>query len=203
MRVLRLRDGEPVTASDGAGSWLPCRLRLSIGAEPALEPDGPVTVEPAPTPEVAVAVALPKGERGDWAVQKLTEVGADIIVPLLARRGVVRWEPERLGRARERMERVIRAAAMQSRRVRLPALHEPVEPSEVVAGRPGQVCVAEIGGSRPDLTRPFVLVGPEGGWEPDEIPASVPRVGLGPTVLRSETAAVVVAAVLGLLRHGE
>ena len=205
MRVLRLRDGEDVTASDGAGSWRPCHLRIRVGADPVLEPAGPLVFEPAPDPKVTVAVALPKGERGDWAVQKLTEVGADAIVPLVTRRSVVRWGGEREGRGMERFARVARAAAMQARRVRLPELGTPIAVADLIgeAGRTSAgLCAAEPGGGPPRLDNPTVLVGPEGGWEPGELPdaAVVPRIGLGPNVLRTETAAVVAASALVMLR---
>ena len=203
MRVLRLRDAEAVTASDGAGRWRSCRLRLRVGAEPVLEPDEAVRSDPPPDPPVTVAVALPKGERGDWAVQKLTEVGADEIVPLEARRSVVRWGAGREARGMERLARVARAAAMQARRTRLPVLGRPATVSEVITAHPGAVCAAEPGGGPPDLGRPVLLVGPEGGWDGGELPdeAEIPRVGLGPGVLRTETAAVVGASALVMQRH--
>ena len=69
VRVLRLRDGDPVTVADGLGSWRPARLRLGPGADPGLDAEGPVVSEPPARPELTVAVALPKGDRGDWAVQ--------------------------------------------------------------------------------------------------------------------------------------
>ena len=202
VRVLRLRDGQPVTAGDGAGAWRLCRLRLAPGADPELEPAGPVVEEPPDRPELAVAVALPKGDRGDWAVQKLTELGVDRILPLVAARSVVRWSGQRAERGQERLGRIARAAAMQSRRARLPVVAPPADPASVVGAHPGAVCAAEAGGGPPALDWPIVLVGPEGGWDPGELPADLPRVGLGPTTLRTETAAVAVAAALVLLRAG-
>jgi 16S rRNA (uracil1498-N3)-methyltransferase len=202
VRVLRLRDGDPVTVADGLGSWRPARLRLVPGADPGLEAEGPVVLEPAARPELTVAVALPKGERGEWAVQKLTEVGVDVITPLVAERSVVRWTAERTGRGLERLARVARAAAMQSRRARLPEITPPASVAEMMGAHPGSVAAAEPGGGPPSLERPVVLVGPEGGWAPAELPGDLPRVGLGPTTLRTETAAVVTGAALGLLRAG-
>lgn len=202
LRALRLRSGELVTASDGAGSWRPCRLELEAGRVPRLAVEGDVRHEPPARPEITVAVALPKGDRGDWAVQKLTEVGVDRIVPLETRRSVVRWSGERLGRGLDRLGRIARQAAMQSRRVRLPVLGVPLTVAGVVAGHPGAVAAAEPGGAPPDLARPVVLIGPEGGWEEGELPPGMARLGLGPGVLRTETAAVVAGAALSLLRAG-
>src|SRR5438128_591438 len=82
-RVLRLRDADPFTVSDGLGRWRWCRFGSELVAE------GPVTTEPRPEPTVAVAFALVKGERPEWIVQKLSEVGVDRIVPFAAARSVV------------------------------------------------------------------------------------------------------------------
>jgi 16S rRNA (uracil1498-N3)-methyltransferase len=202
VRVLRLRDGDPVTVSDGAGSWRSCALSLAIGTDPSLRPDGPVQRTPDPQPAITVAVALPKGDRGDWAVQKLTELGVDRIVLVAATRSVVRWEGERAERGRARLGRVARQAAMQSRRTRLVELAGPLSAAQVVAGDEGRVCAADPGGGGASLSHPVVLVGPEGGWAPGEIPESVPTLGLGPTVLRTETACLAAAAALVLLRAG-
>lgn len=193
-RSLRLRVGETVTVSDGAGRWRPCRF-----AAGGLEPCGEIIVEPRPTPSVAVAIALTKGERLDWAVQKLTELGVDRVVPFTAERSVVRWDTGRAGHHVGRLRRIARQAAMQSRRAWLPEVDD-LRPFAEAAAIPDAV-LAEPGGERPSLDRPVVLVGPEGGWSADEA-ATLPRVGLGPTVLRVETAAVAAGALLCGLRAG-
>jgi RsmE family RNA methyltransferase len=89
---------------------------------------------------------------------------------------------------------------MQSRRAWLPAV-EDLSSFVEVAARPG-AALAEPGAPGPSLDRPLVLVGPEGGWTDDEAATQVPRVGLGPTVLRTETAALAAAALLCALRMG-
>ena len=198
-RVLRLRAGEVVTASDGAGRWVACRW-LGAGIESPLEVDGGVVVEPSPAPEITVAFAPPKGDRPEWAVQKLTEVGVDRIVPLVADRSVVRWTGDRASGPVARLRRVAREAAMQSRRVWLPVVEEPSTFAEVAA-RAG-VAMAVAGGGPPSLSRPVVLVGPEGGWSEDELGRGLPTVGLGPNVLRTETAAMAAATLLVALRSG-
>jgi len=193
-RVLRLRVGEAVTVSDGAGRWRPCRF-----ADP-LEPVGEIVEDERPSPPVTVAVALTKGERLDWAVQKLTELGVDRIVPFAAARAVVRWDGERAGHHVDRLRRVARQAAMQSRRTWLPNVDD-LRTFAEAAATSGAV-LAEPGGPPPSLERPVVLVGPEGGWSDEEAAAVLPRVSLGPNILRSETAAVAAATLLCGLREG-
>jgi 16S rRNA (uracil1498-N3)-methyltransferase len=148
-----------------------------------------------------VAFALTKGERPEWTVQKLTELGIDRIVPFAGERSIVRWDgagtlAAKLGRLR----RVARQAAMQSRRSWLPVV-EDLADFGVLAARPG-VALADREGLPPSLSWPVVLVGPEGGWSPEEEGSGLPRVGLGPQVLRAETAAVSAGAVLAALRAG-
>ena len=195
-RVLRLRAGETVSASDGRGGWRPCTWTGDGGLALA----GEIERLPRPEPTVTVAFAPVKGDRPEWVVQKLTEVGVDCIVPLSCARSVVRWEGERAVRNVERLRRVAREAAMQSRRVWLPEVAD-VAPFAEVADRP-EAAVAEPGGEPPSLARPLVLVGPEGGWAPEELAVEAPRVGLGGTVLRAETAAMAAGVLLCALRSG-
>jgi 16S rRNA (uracil1498-N3)-methyltransferase len=193
-RVLRLRRGEALTVSDGAGGWRPC----TFGVE--LEPAGEVCHDPAPVPPVTIAFALLKGERPELVVQKLTELGVDRIVPMVTARCVVRWDGERSGRHTDRLRRVAREAAMQCRRSWLPTV-EAVQPFATVASASDAV-LADDGGGPVDLQRPVVLVGPEGGWAPEEAACGRPTVGLGPHVLRSETAAIAAGALLIAKRAG-
>ena len=180
--------------SDGAGGLRRCRFG------PKLEPVAQVERVPRPEPPVTVAFAVVKGQRPEWAVRKLTEIGVDRIVPLLAARSVVRWPPGDAGGHLARLRRVAREAAMQSRRAWLPVV-DPVAPFSAVAAEAG-AALAHPGGGPPSLDRPVVLVGPEGGWDERELAAGLPRVGLGPSVLRAETAAVVAGALLCALRAG-
>ncbi len=196
-RVLRLRPGQVVTVADGAGRWRSCAWRAGGMVEPMAE----VVRSPALTPPVTVGFALTKGERPEWVVQKLTEVGVDRIVVLATDRSVVRLDEEVVGRRVQRWRRVAKEAAMQSRRTRLPTL-EALVGLDVVAAARGAVALAEPGGDPPSLERPVVLVGPEGGWAPEELSRGLPIVSLGPTVLRAETAAIAGAVLLCGLRAG-
>ncbi len=201
-RVLRLRAGESVSVSDGHGAWRVCRF----AAGDVLEPDTEITHEPVPTVSIAIGFALPKGDRPEWIVQKLTEIGVDRIAVLHTQRSIVRWDADRAERNLAKLHKVAREAAMQSRRVWLPAIEGPVAlswltPSVVGAVvAPAAVALAEPDGSPLTLATPTVLIGPEGGWTEEELGAYPSHVRLGPSVLRVETAALVAAAQLGALR---
>jgi 16S rRNA (uracil1498-N3)-methyltransferase len=205
--VLRLRAGEVVAASDGAGRWTTCRLALGPtgggrGAGwPTLEVEGPVRTQPRESPEVTVAFAPVKGDRPEWVVQKLTELGVDRIVPVRAVRSVVRWEGERGDRVVDRLRRVAHQAAAQSRRPWLPEVAGVTTLDGLLALTGHQPLLAHFGGGRPTLDAPVVAVGPEGGWDESERDRRT-LVGLGPTVLRAETAAVAAGALLCGLRSG-
>jgi 16S rRNA (uracil1498-N3)-methyltransferase len=179
----------------------------SASHEVRLEPDGPIMNEAPPTVRLVLAFSLVKGDRTDWAVAKLTELGTDVIVPLVCERTIVRPDDEP-GQPRVlRLQRIAREASMQSRRVRLPEVTEPHELASVLGAYPaGSVCISEPGGGAPSLTSPVVLIGPEGGWSNGELDlvqqSGVRQVSLGAHVLRVETAAVAAAAILGAMRIG-
>ncbi len=171
----------------------------------ALEPDGEVVEEAPLEPPITIGLSLAKHERTEWAVAKLTELGVDTIVPLLCDRTATRPD----GRRQNRLSRIVRESAMQSRRARLPEVTEPVGFPEFLAARAGgrsAIGLAEPGGAALSLRTPTILVGPEGGWSPRELELaraeSLPAVGLAPTVLRIETAAVAAASILVAARIG-
>jgi 16S rRNA (uracil1498-N3)-methyltransferase len=196
VRVLRVRPGDPMVLSDGAGRW-----RAAVFGQ-TIEPVGEVRQEARTTETVGVAFAPVKGDRPEWVVQKATELGVDHIRPMLTARSVVRWDPERAARQVDRWTSVAREAAMQCRRVWLPEVH-PVADFDTVASLPGAVLADADGGAWTGEER-LVLIGPEGGWTDDERSACS-SVVLSTYVLRAETAALVAATYLtGLprLRHG-
>jgi 16S rRNA (uracil1498-N3)-methyltransferase len=193
-RVLRVRRGDPVTVCDGAGRWREGTLGLAGVIEAAEE----VLAIPRPEPPVTVAFALTKGERPELAVQKLTELGVDRIVPFTAARSVVRWDRGRNGSHIDRLRRVAREASMQCRRAWLPEVSDLASFDEAAA-LPG-AALADMGGAPPSLEHATVLVGPEGGWSDEERARGLPAVGLGPHVLRAETAAIAAATLVGALR---
>jgi 16S rRNA (uracil1498-N3)-methyltransferase len=164
-------------------------------------------MEPSLQPLLAVAFALTKGEKPETVVARLTELGVERVIPVAAARSVARWEPSRAEAATHRLERVAREAAMQSRRSRLTTVEPPV-PIATLAGHPGLVVADRDGGPATDLPAPgpegwLLVVGPEGGLDEGELEifGAAPRLGVGPHVLRAETAAVAAAAALTTRRR--
>lgn len=206
--VRRLAAGERVDVTDGAGQVAECvvtgirpgELELAVRSRRA---------EPPADPAVVVVQALPKGERGQLAVELMTEAGVDVVVPWAAQRCVTRWHGQRGERALERWRMTAREAAKQARRARFPEVAGLAATSDVLrmvasaalailldpAGQTGLAGLA-----LPDSGDLVVIVGPEGGVSPAES-AALTRAGavaahLGPTVLRTSTAGVAAAAVL-------
>ena len=212
-RVRRLGAGEHMTLADGIGAWrryeiesvAPGRLRLGARSD--------LVVEPEIVPRVVLAVALTKAGALDTVVARCTELGVAGFVPIRTRRCVVRWTPAQAERAVARLRVTAREAAAQSRRARVPEIADLSDLSGL-ADRPGLV-VADPSGepvralSPPARTEPVaaswtIVVGPEGGLDPAELLAlaGVPRVSLGPHILRAETAPIA-ASVLFLDRARE
>jgi 16S rRNA (uracil1498-N3)-methyltransferase len=208
-RVRRVRPGEVLTAADGAGLWRrylvaevgPGRLALAAG--------GPVHEEPPLEPGLAVAFGVAKGEAPELVVGQLTQLGVDRIVAVTTARSVVRWSGDRAEKARERLRRVAREAAMQSRRARLPVVEVAGSLAAVTAVPHADLVVAERGGGDvASLGSPasggwLLVVGPEGGFDPGEREelVSARSVGLGPYQLRATTAATVVTGLFTCRRR--
>jgi 16S rRNA (uracil1498-N3)-methyltransferase len=182
----------------------------------ALVPDTEVMAVRRPEPVITVGFSLVKPDRIDWAVAKLAELGVDRIVPLVCDRTVARSDGAAVTAKRAaRLRRIAREASMVARRVWLPEVTDPLPLAEALSvlrapaevGLTGTlsgdgVALAEPGGAPPSLATPVVLVGPEGGWSPQELAGGLPTVRLGETILRVETAAVVTGALLTCLRSG-
>jgi 16S rRNA (uracil1498-N3)-methyltransferase len=205
--VRRLAPGERVDLTDGAGTMAECvitaarpgELELAVLARRA---------EPAPAPRLTVVQAIPKGDRGELAVETMTEVGADVIVPWAAQRCVVRWrEKADKGVARWRSAAV--SAAKQSRRAWFPEV-TPVAGLAEVTARVRAASLAllldpdaelALAAARfPAAGEIVLLVGPEGGIAPEEasvlVGAGATGARLGPTVLRASSAGAVAAALV-------
>jgi 16S rRNA (uracil1498-N3)-methyltransferase len=206
--VRRVRVGEQVVLTDGAGTTAtltvtqtdPTTLTGTVDATAATEPE---------LPRVVVVQAIPKGERGVLAVEMLTEVGVDVIVPWAAARCVAVWRGDREVKALARWRSTAREAAKQARRSWFPEVAETATTADVVrllekASVP-VVLHEAASGPLADLPVPgrgeiVVVVGPEGGITEDEL-AQFAAVGaepvrMGTSVLRTSTAGVAATAAL-------
>jgi 16S rRNA (uracil1498-N3)-methyltransferase len=207
--VRSLRPGERADLTDGDGMIAEC---VVVAARPGLLE---LTVlrrhqEPPPQPRICVVQAIPKGDRGEQAVETMTEVGVDVIVPWAAERCVAVWEHAgRSQRGLARWRSTAREAAKQSRRARIPEVTMPATTADVLtrAAAAAAAIVLEPGaGTRlgsvplPGAGEIILIVGPEGGVSPAESAAfaagGAVAARLGPTVLRASTAGSAAAAVL-------
>lgn len=214
--VRRIRPGEQLTLGDGAGGMAECRVEEADRAGLRVRVLERRIVD-APTPPVTVVQALPKSERSELAVELATEAGADSFVAWQADRCVARWDGPRADRGLRRWRAVARAAAGQSRRAHVPPVNGVLGTSELVswvrdqvAGGTGVLVLddAACAGLPAAVTVPSapalaLVVGPEGGITEAELTAltdaGAVATRLGPTVLRTSTAAAVALGALGVL----
>ncbi|GGS18996.1 16S rRNA (uracil(1498)-N(3))-methyltransferase [Streptomyces griseoviridis] len=208
--VKRLRPGEDVVLTDGRGHWADGVVKAAEGKD-RLVVTGLESVheEPAPAPRITVVQALPKGDRGELAVETMTEVGVDAIVPWAASRCITQWKGDRGLKALAKWRATAREAGKQSRRVRFPEVADAATTQRVAAllAGAGFAAVLHESGDLPLATADLpaegeivLVVGPEGGVSPEEL-ALFTRAGarpyvLGPTVLRTSTAGTAAAALL-------
>jgi 16S rRNA (uracil1498-N3)-methyltransferase len=207
--VRRLRVGEPVVLTDGAGASLTGSV-TSTGKRVFTVEAGRVEVRPEPQPVVTVVQALPKGDRGELAVELLTEVGVARVVPWAAARSVAVWKGERVAKGLARWRSTAREAAKQSRRTWHPTVADLGTTDDVVGLLRGAALAVVLheeaseplaGLEVPASGEVVVVVGPEGGLTDDEIAAfeaaGARSVRLGDEVLRTSTAGLAaVSAVL-------
>jgi 16S rRNA (uracil1498-N3)-methyltransferase len=219
-RVLRARPGERVVLFDGLGDEVEAEVvaverdatRLALGQRR--------TVELAGRAEIVLLQGLARGERMDFIVQKTTELGVSRIVPVIAGRSIAKLAPSAAGAGgsarRARWEKIAREAARQSGRADVPRIADAVPLDEALAAarsdaaaRPEQLRLALWEASRGHPLRQALragpravtlLVGPEGGFAAEEMADAAASgfevVGLGPRILRVETAAVVAVALV-------
>ncbi len=207
--VRRIGVGESVVLVDGSGSRITGVVRAVCGKD-ALDVEATaVTVEPRPRPIVTVVQALPKGERGELAVELLTEIGVDVIVPWAAAHCVTHWRGDRAERSWRRWDDAARAAAKQARRAWFPDVR-PLETTAEVRVRVSSAALAialHESAELPiaDVRMPLegdvvVIVGPEGGLAAEELEgfdeAGALAVRLAPTVLRTSSAGLAAVAAL-------
>jgi 16S rRNA (uracil1498-N3)-methyltransferase len=205
--VRRLRAGERADLSDGAGS-LAAGVVTGVGKDSVTLEIHTVHVVPAPQPRLAVAQALPKGDRGELAVELMTEIGVDAVIPWAAARSITKWQAERGAKALAKWRATAREAAKQSRRAWLPEVTDLVSTSALAQrGSAAYAIVLEADAPAklhelplPESGEILLLVGPEGGISPAERDSlresGAVEARLGPTVLRTSTAGAAAAAIL-------
>ena len=211
--VRRIAVGELVELTDGRGHLARCVVVTADRNGITCDVQARSTV-PEPQPRIVVAQAIPKGDRGETAVETMTEVGVDEILPWSAARCIVRWKGDRGEKALRRWRSTAHEAGKQSRRAWLPDVGELTSTTALAERLRGAAVgivlheeAAEPLGAvpLPEQGEIVLVVGPEGGITPDELAvfeaAGAVVARLGPTVLRTSTAGTVAAGVL-LARTG-
>ncbi|MBR1871529.1 MAG: 16S rRNA (uracil(1498)-N(3))-methyltransferase [Kiritimatiellae bacterium] len=214
LRVVRAKLGEDVELFDGAG-----RTRIfNIAEGGALAAAGDATMHPRLRARLTLFACLTKQNRWEWMLEKVTELGATHIVPVMAERCVVKIAKCEAAKKLERWNKIAEEAARQSHAVWLPEIHAPVSFAEAleIAKNSGKIFAgALMDGEMPEPIAKAaakagmegdagVFIGPEGDFSPAELAALLAMaqpVSLGPTVLRAETAAIFAVAVLAALRQ--
>ncbi|HUY89295.1 MAG TPA: 16S rRNA (uracil(1498)-N(3))-methyltransferase [Pirellulales bacterium] len=209
LHVMRAKPGQAATLFDGSGAEFLARIErlgrreveLAIVERMAIDRELPL--------EATLSVALPKGDRQRWLVEKAVELGVARLVPLETARGVA----QPVDKALVRLRRAVIEASKQCGRNRLMEIaaseswasdcSAPKPPGclRVLADPSGKASLREILSACPAPSSVQAAIGPEGGWTDEELSLARDHgwqiVGLGPRILRVETAALAVAAVVG------
>lgn len=209
VKVLRLRNGDALTLFDGRGGEWRATLKVGAGKTAQAALHHFVARDPESPLAVTLVQALPAGDKMDWVVEKCVELGVAAIQPVVARRSIVRLSAERMARRVMHWNAIAVAACEQSGRNRVPPVAEPLDLPQYLAEAKAhnalRLVLAPEGDARVrDLPRPglpvTVMIGPEGGWEDEELRAArmagFGTLQLGPRVLRTETAGAAALAAL-------
>jgi 16S rRNA (uracil1498-N3)-methyltransferase len=224
-RVLRLRSGDTVLAADGTGREYTVRLE-TVGEQATGTVLGVAAGASEPPVQITLVQSVPKGDKMEAIVRAATELGVAHVVPVLTARTVVALEAGRWRDRARRWQRIAAEAAKQCGRAVIPTVSAPrpladflardepaelqlclwegaattVEPGPGAERASGQTLAASLPPSLPSGARIRLLVGPEGGLSRDEVESAQARgftiVGVGPRILRTETAGPAIIAVL-------
>lgn len=207
--VQRMRIGNSILLADGEGKLAHCEVESIEGKSTLHARVQAVTVTPPPQPRVIVVQALAKADRGELAVELLTEVGVDVIVPWAASRCIVKWDKEKSEKGVSKWRTTAREASKQSRRATIPQVTNLAQTSDVsrlisetshayILHETGQLKLSNI--SIPLQGDVLLVVGPEGGLTEEELQEFTLKGGtivrLGPTILRTSTAGTVAAGIV-------
>lgn len=209
--VRRVRAGETVDLCDGLGQRVRCEVAEVVGKDTLVCQVVERWAEPEPNPRITVVQALPKRDRGELAVEMMTEAGVDVVVPWSAERCVTQWRGDRGAKALLKWRSVAWEAVKQARRARMPEVTEPLDRKGVAAllaeadlavvlHEQGAQRLSEVSLPSADGADVVLVVGPEGGVSDAELAAfddaGAVRGLLGPSVLRTSTAGVAALSVL-------
>ncbi|MFJ2112229.1 16S rRNA (uracil(1498)-N(3))-methyltransferase [Streptomyces sp. NPDC087850] len=210
--VRRLRVGEEIVLTDGAGNGAYGTVAAVEGKDRLEVAVTEVRTEAEPTPRITVVQALPKGDRGELAVETMTETGVDAVVPWAAARCITQWRGERGAKALAKWRATAREAGKQSRRTRFPEISDVLSTKQVAALLAAADFAAVLhedqdvnSGALASAVLPsegsiVLVVGPEGGVSPEELAvfaeAGAEPYRLGRSVLRTSTAGTAATALL-------
>jgi 16S rRNA (uracil1498-N3)-methyltransferase len=214
-RVMRAKVGDDVVLFDGGGAEFVAKITAIGRSRVALEVRERREIDRELRIRLTLAVALPRGERQRWLVEKATELGVAELVPLVTERGVARPGDNAI----ERMRRTVIEASKQCGRNRLMKIAPPADVCEFLANAPRDTVrwlahpddkmhssrrISERVNAARGANRIIVAIGPEGGFTPREVEAALSAgwelIDLGQRTLRVETAAAMIAAMVGLLK---
>ncbi|MCM1484252.1 MAG: 16S rRNA (uracil(1498)-N(3))-methyltransferase [Muribaculaceae bacterium] len=203
IRVLRMSAGDTVVVCDGAGSRYTCRIADAHPKRTLVEIVHRETILPGWSQQITVCIAPTKHmDRMEWAVEKLTEIGVNRIIPILCRHS------ERKEIKTERLAKIAVSAMKQSLKATLPEIHPMTPIADILPAFPDAqryICYCDDTVQRLTLAREYeayrdvcILIGPEGDFSPEEVTMALngyawTPVTLGPERLRTETAAIVAA----------
>jgi 16S rRNA (uracil1498-N3)-methyltransferase len=209
---LRLHSGDSLTVTDDRG----IRYRTTVTDVTPQQLEGQIVdtqpALPKTVPSLILALALLKGEKMDWAIQKVTELGIERIVPVHAAHSVVKLQPDRVDHQRARWQRIALEAAQQSERWTVPSIEPPTTVPElfpryaacasknILVERSTDLSLGMIPlPAGPDESI-MITIGPEGGWNQEELLLARGQgyrtISLGSRILRAETAAVAAVSIL-------
>lgn len=206
--VQRIRAGEPIELVNGLGRRIFGRVAGTDGSTCTVVVER-VVQEPEQHPRITAVQAIAKGDRGELAVQMLTEAGIDVVIPWQAEHSVAKWDGERAVKHRNKWASTAQESAKQARRSWVPAIGSPISTAAVadLIANAGVALVLDEQSTVPLTSIDFatahdvlIVIGPEGGLSVNEralfADAGADLVRLGSTVLRTSTAGV---AALGVV----
>jgi 16S rRNA (uracil1498-N3)-methyltransferase len=206
LKVLRMKDGKFIRLVDLQANVFLGSIRISKDTV-RVKIIQSVSEERESAVKITLAIAMIKGDRWDWVLEKATECGVDTIVPFISSRCVIKEKPEAVVRKLERYRKIMTEAAEQSYRHQVPTIGEPVSLSRLIDYKSAANFVAYekedsvfLARLKESLSTVTVVIGPEGGFTHEEIRYLTDQgflsVSLGKRIFRSETAAVAACIIL-------